>query len=177
MELVVKQGWLRYIPNACFGYIWREQIPYSCHGELFILCFCFVFISSCRLKHPKTRAVCTTRHGMKHRCLLFEKEIPQLFLKSRNILWIKYIWRSFKTSLIIVEFPHDITKSNLHFTDFLIKSPFYWHGFTSILACTSNYIHYKVWDEITYPFPIFNDATVEIWVWISNSIPHFLTCN
>ena len=26
----------------------------------------------------------------------------------------------------------------------------------------SNYIHYKVWDEITYPLPIFNGATVEI---------------
>ena len=24
-------------------------------------------------------------------------------------------------------------------------------------------IHHKVWDEITYPFPNFNDCTVEIW--------------
>ena len=27
----------------------------------------------------------------------------------------------------------------------------------------SNYIHYKVWDEIAYPFQDFNGATVEIW--------------
>ena len=30
------------------------------------------------------------------------------------------------------------------------------------LTWTSNYIHYKVWDEITDPFPNFNGATVEV---------------
>ena len=40
-------------------------------------------------------------------------------------------------------------------------------------AGISNYIHYKVWDEITYPFPNFNGAVVEGWKWISNFIPHF----
>ena len=37
------------------------------------------------------------------------------------------------------------------------------------------YIHYKVWDKITYPFPNFNDANVEVWKykWIRNCIPHF----
>ena len=30
----------------------------------------------------------------------------------------------------------------------------------------------KVWDEITYLFPNFNGGTVEVWEWISNSIPH-----
>ena len=30
-------------------------------------------------------------------------------------------------------------------------------------------------DEITYPFPNFNGATVEVWEWISNFITHF-TC-
>ena len=29
----------------------------------------------------------------------------------------------------------------------------------------SNYIHYNVRDEITYPFP---NLTVEVWEWISN---------
>ena len=28
-------------------------------------------------------------------------------------------------------------------------------------------------DEITYPFPNFNGATVEVWEWISNFISHF----
>ena len=32
----------------------------------------------------------------------------------------------------------------------------------------SNYIHYKVCDEIIYPFTNFNGATIEVWEWISN---------
>ena len=36
-----------------------------------------------------------------------------------------------------------------------------------------HYIHFKVWDEIAYPFPNFNGCTVEVWEWISNFIPHF----
>ena len=38
----------------------------------------------------------------------------------------------------------------------------------------SNYIQYKMWDKITYPFPNFNGATVEVWEWISNFILHFI---
>ena len=30
-----------------------------------------------------------------------------------------------------------------------------------------------MWDEITYPFPNFEGATVEVWEWISYFIPHF----
>ena len=37
----------------------------------------------------------------------------------------------------------------------------------------SNYIRYKLWDEITYPFPNFNGAAVDVWEWISNFIPQF----
>ena len=33
------------------------------------------------------------------------------------------------------------------------QGPLYYHGLTLILIWTTNYIHYKVWDEITYPFP------------------------
>ena len=32
----------------------------------------------------------------------------------------------------------------------------------------------KVWNDITYPFPDFNGATVEVWEWISNFISHFI---
>ena len=32
----------------------------------------------------------------------------------------------------------------------------------------------NVWDKITYPFPNFNSATVEVREWFSNFIPHFL---
>ena len=40
----------------------------------------------------------------------------------------------------------------------------------------SNYIHYKVWERITYPFPNFNVMTTEAWEWINNFmifIPQF----
>ena len=30
-----------------------------------------------------------------------------------------------------------------------------------------------MWDKITYPFLYFNDATVEVYEWISNFIPDF----
>ena len=36
------------------------------------------------------------------------------------------------------------------------------HGLTLTPVGISNYIHYKVWDEIAYPFLNFNGATVEV---------------
>ena len=36
-----------------------------------------------------------------------------------------------------------------------------------------NHIHYKVWDEITYPLLNFNGATVEVYQLISDFMPHF----
>ena len=35
-------------------------------------------------------------------------------------------------------------------------------------------IHYKVWEEITYPLPSFNGCTVEVSKWISIFIPHVI---
>ena len=34
-------------------------------------------------------------------------------------------------------------------------------------------MHDKVLDEITYPFPNFNGAIVEVWEWISDFVPYF----
>ena len=45
---------------------------------------------------------------------------------------------------------------------FYSRGPFYLHGWTLTPAWISNYIHYKVWDEIIYPFQNFNGATVEV---------------
>ena len=41
----------------------------------------------------------------------------------------------------------------------------------NIPAWISNHMLSKVWDEVTYPFPNSNGCTVEVWEWISNSIP------
>ena len=54
-----------------------------------------------------------------------------------------------------------------------LPNPFYWHGLTSIPAWIGYYIHYNVWDEMSYPFPTLNRATVEVYECISNFIPHF----
>ena len=50
---------------------------------------------------------------------------------------------------------------------------FHWHGLTLMSAWICNGIHHKVWDEITYPFPNFNSATIEVGEWIYNLIPDF----
>ena len=41
-----------------------------------------------------------------------------------------------------------------------------------------NHMPCKMWDEITYQHPNSNGATVEVWEWISNCIPHLYNdCN
>ena len=49
--------------------------------------------------------------------------------------------------------------------------PCFKHGLTLNPAWISNYNGSKVWDEISYPFPNFNGAAVEVWKWNSNFIP------
>ena len=41
--------------------------------------------------------------------------------------------------------------------------PFYQHGLTLIPAWISDHMHSKLWGEITYSFPNFNGAIVEVW--------------
>ena len=41
-----------------------------------------------------------------------------------------------------------------------------------LLTWISNYIFYKMWDEVIYPFPNFIGCTVEVWEWLSNFISH-----
>ena len=36
-----------------------------------------------------------------------------------------------------------------------------------------NYVHYKVCNEFTYPFPNFNGAILDFWEWTSKFILHF----
>ena len=44
----------------------------------------------------------------------------------------------------------------------VVHGPFYYHGLTLLSAWINNYIHYKVWDKISYPFLNFNGATVRM---------------
>ena len=61
----------------------------------------------------------------------------------------------------------------LSVTALSLQRPLYSHNLTLIPVCISIYIHYKVWDEITYPFPNVNGATVEFWELASYFSPHF----
>ena len=45
-----------------------------------------------------------------------------------------------------------------------------WVNFNPSMGKYTNYIHYNVAGEITYPFPNFNGAAVEVWQWISDFI-------
>ena len=45
---------------------------------------------------------------------------------------------------------------------------------TWIRTGISNHMPSKMWDKVTYPFPNFNGATVEVWEWKRNSITHFI---
>ena len=60
---------------------------------------------------------------------------------------------------------------------FIIKfdysGPFAWYRLPLITAMIENYIHYKVWHEIIYPFPNFSGCTTEVLEWISN-LSHML---
>ena len=49
-----------------------------------------------------------------------------------------------------------------------------YHQGPFLLTWIHKCIHYKMWDEITYEFPNFNDYTIEVREWISNFISHFI---
>ena len=52
-------------------------------------------------------------------------------------------------------------------------NPLYLQGLTWIPTWISNCTYYKMWDEITHSFPNFNGATVDVWEWKDDFIPHF----
>ena len=57
------------------------------------------------------------------------------------------------------------TLLSTHVEWIISSGPFYWHGWTLTPAWIKYYIHYQMLDEITYPFPNFNGATIEVWEW------------
>ena len=58
----------------------------------------------------------------------------------------------------------------------IIWGSFYRHWFTLIPVWISIYIHCKVCEENTYPFPNVNGPVIRIWEWISDFISH-LACD
>ena len=59
----------------------------------------------------------------------------------------------------------DFLHRRIDFVNLMEASPLdtcYLYGLTLIPAWIINYIHYKVYYEIIYPFPNFNGATTEV---------------
>ena len=46
------------------------------------------------------------------------------------------------------------------------RGPFYQYRLILNSEWISNYIHHKVCDGITYPFPNFNSCSIEVWEWM-----------
>ena len=90
--------------------------------------------------------------------------------------------KNYTISKVYHIFDFELTDYTLHLTltympyidwcEFNLDKPFHYHGSTLIPAWISNHMASKVWNEITYLFVNFNDATIEVWEWISNFIPH-----
>ena len=59
--------------------------------------------------------------------------------------------------------------------DLTTPGRFYQHRWILIRAWISNHMPSNVWDEIVYPIPNFNGTAVEVWGWMSNSIPYIIT--
>ena len=75
-------------------------------------------------------------------------------MKTNDPLWWNTIPHATVSSVTMA-----IALANLGWLGFDSRGPLNWHGFTLISERISNYIHCKVWDDITYPFLNFNDAT------------------
>ena len=58
------------------------------------------------------------------------------------------------------------------FKDLDTRGPFDKRGLTLNPTLINNYMPGKVWDEISFPFSNFKDATGDIWEWISYLIPN-----
>ena len=114
---------------------------------------------------------------------IFESYLISQRLITHNVSWFthKFIgWLNHRNNLVTNS--HGSTNIKGKYKHYFLQNSigqvwaghtFYWHGLTLILTWRDNYILYKVWDKITYPIPNFNNATVEVYEWISSFISHF----
>ena len=79
---------------------------------------------------------------------------------NAGILLIRTLGTNFSEMLIPI---HTFSKQENAFKNVWKMSAIFLDLNLLIPAWKSNYNNYKVWDEITCPFPNFNGTTVEIW--------------
>ena len=80
--------------------------------------------------------------------------------------WYWFHSHLFCRNLVLNQFHLSRTSSLLKlftymFEHYIHRGPFYKHKFTSIPTWISNYIYYKMWNEITYPLPNFSGCKLQ----------------
>ena len=90
--------------------------------------------------------------------------------KKMLIFWLKFHWIHEDSTTKSDKPLHEpmIISFTFHVSISVTRDPFYKHRLTLIPGWISNYIHYKVWGEITFPFPIKRLCSCGSWEWISN---------
>ena len=169
---------------------WNMIVIFTCHmflsygfwtNVLFILWFCLIFhcLKAGFVPCPGDKLMVpnlTTRDCEYYWSFLLNERPLYLswLLPLHSRCWIKSFIDTFWATVclhFVIELSLIAVLKRLY--NVAQQGPFYWHGLTSTPAWISNYIHYKVWGEITYPFPNSSGLTFEVRVWINNIIPHF----
>ena len=119
------------------------------------------------LTHIYDFVVCVTRpHWVDHGTYILRK--PNLNFSAAGTVRLRT-----DHGLMVISVPAGVTGGKHSLATVLITTagkshhrffwgPFYWRGLTLIPAWISDYIHHKVWDEITYPVTNFNGSTLKL---------------
>ena len=134
----------------------------SCHQGRTVRCLLNIFISSFLTKH--------TMLGVAGGIFQEDHTVLRWFLKIFFINFSVTDMCSFaKISMLSVEWYSYIHRSN-HRRDDNTFHAWTWY----ILASISNYIQYKVWDEVIYQFPNFNGCIINVWEWITGHVVTYI---
>ena len=108
-----------------------------------------------------TSDITVTLHG-RHDVSKY-RQLPIFQQAQKKILQLRI--DSLFRGTVAGDFPHKgpvILNAFPCHNNILTRGPFYYHGLTVIPAWINNYVHSKVWDEITYPFPSTMPSVVEL---------------
>ena len=124
-----------------------------------------------QIKHQSSASLAFVR-GI-HRDPWIPRTKDQLHGKCFHLMTSSWMWRINQTLVIYWIWHSYLNFISAAVTHAKCECDSWLPLLTVIPAWMSNYIHYKMCYETTYPFPNSNDATDEDWKWISNFITHF----
>ena len=150
--------WVCPFTNGLLQFVWQSVIIYKnismyLEQQYEIKVFKFYICTSC----TSSKLIWQTLGGMSK--MTYPHWLKRLsdFKQSSRITAIGHIALVAINGTITLE-PYHMSWQGwagtiIHLMTMTTRVPFYEHKFTFIPAWISNYIHHKVWDEITYPFP------------------------